>query len=78
MPGGGGGGGVDHQPQSKPTEHPTPVPDGEKSAQPATPIVYIKSSHDDGPTSSKPLPEFNLMTLLERPLYYTLQTMGRD
>ena len=26
------GGEDDHQPQSKPTTHPTPVPDGEKSA----------------------------------------------
>ena len=52
------GGEEDHQPHSKPTRHPTPVPDGEKSAQPATPTVYIKSRHDDGPTSSKPLPEF--------------------
>ena len=31
----------------------------EKSAQSDTPTVYIKSWHDDGPTSSKPLPEFN-------------------
>ena len=37
---------------------PTSLPDGEKSAQPDTPTVYIKSIHDDGPTSSKPLPEF--------------------
>ena len=35
------------------------MPDGEESAQPATPTVYIKSRHDEGPTSSKPLPEFN-------------------
>ena len=51
--------GGEEEPHSKPTKHPTPVPDGENSAQPATPTVYIKSKHDDDPTSSKPLPEFN-------------------
>ena len=60
------GGEEDHQPHSKPTKHPTLVPDDEKSAQPATPTVYIKSSHDDGPTSSKPLPEFNPDDLVGR------------
>ena len=53
------GGEEGHQPQGKPTKHPTPLPNGEKSAQSDTPTVYIKSRHDDGPTSSKPLPEFN-------------------
>ena len=33
------GGEEDHQPHSKPTKHPNPVPDCEKSAQPATPTV---------------------------------------
>ena len=42
------------------------MPDGEKSAEPATPTVYIKSRHDDGPTSSKPLPEFNPDDLVGR------------
>ena len=56
----------DHQPHSKPTKHPTSVPDDEKSAQPAAPTVYIKSSHDDGPTSSKALPEFNPDDLVGR------------
>ena len=60
------GGEEDHQPHSKPTKHPTPLPDGEKSAQPATPTVYIKSRHDDGPTSSKPLPELNPDDLVGR------------
>ena len=60
------GGEEDHQPHSKPTKHPAPVPDGEKSAQPSTPTVYIKSRHDDGPTSSKPLPEFNPDDLVGR------------
>ena len=49
----------DHHPHRKLTKTQTPVPNGEKSAQSDTPTVYIKSSHDDGPTSSKPLPEFN-------------------
>ena len=40
------GGEEDHQPHSKPTKHPTSVPDDEKSAHPATPTVYIKSRHD--------------------------------
>ena len=31
-----------------------------------TPTVYIKSRHDDGPTSSKPLPEFNPEDLVGR------------
>ena len=53
------GGEEDHQPHRKPTKHPTAVPNGEKSAQSDTPTVDIKSRHDDGPTSSKPLPEFN-------------------
>ena len=53
------GGEADHQPHVKPTKHPTPVPNWEKSAPSDTPTVYIKSRHDDGPTSSKPLPGFN-------------------
>ena len=60
------GGEEDHQPHSKPTKHPTSVPDDEKSAQPATPTVYIKSRHHDGPTSSKPLKEFNPGDLVGR------------
>ena len=46
------GGEEDHQPHEKPTKHPTSDPSD-------TPTVYIKSRHDDGPISSKPLPEFN-------------------
>ena len=60
------GGEEDYQHHSKPIKHPTPLPDHVKSAQPATPTVYIKSRHDDGPTSSKPLPEFNPDNLLGR------------
>ena len=55
-----------HQAHGKPTKHPTPVPIGENSAQSDTPTVYIKSRHDDGPTSSKPLPEFNHDDLVGR------------
>ena len=43
------------------------MPDGEKSAQSDTHAVYIKSMHDDGPTSSKPLAEFNPDGLVGRP-----------
>ena len=60
------GGEEDHQTHAKPTKHPTPVPYGEKSAQSETPTVYLKSRHDDGPTSSKPLPEFNPDDLVRR------------
>ena len=71
------GGEEDHQPLSKPTKHPTPELEGEKSAQPATPTVYIKSRHDDGPTSSKPCQNSTLMTLLEGPFHYHMETMER-
>ena len=60
------GGEEDHQPHGKPTKHLTPVPNGEKSAQSDTPTVYINSSHDDGPTSSKPFPGFNPDDLVGR------------
>ena len=72
------GGEEDQQPQSKPTKHLTLVTDGEKSAQSDTPAVYIKSRHDDGPTSSKPLPEFNPDDLVGRTFLLPLETMGRD
>ena len=42
------------------------MPNGEKSDQSDTPIVYIKSRHDDGPTSSKPLPGLNPDVLVGR------------
>ena len=35
------------------------MPNEEKSAPSDTPTVYIKSRHDDGPTSSKSLPGFH-------------------
>ena len=37
-----------------------------KPTQPEVPTVFIKSMHDDGPTSSKPLPEFNPDDLVGR------------
>ena len=61
------GGEQEHQPHEKPTKiHPTPVLNGEKSAPSDTPTVYIKSKHDDGPTSSKHLPGFNPDDLVGR------------
>ena len=42
------------------------MPNGEKSARSDTPTVYIKPRHDDGPTSSKPLPGFNPDDLVGR------------
>ena len=51
------------------TKHPlniTPEPNGEKPAPLDTHTVYIKSRHDDSPTSSKPLPGFNPDDLVER------------
>ena len=60
------GGKEDHQPHSKPIKHPTSMSNVEKSDQPYTPTVYIRSRHDDGPTSSKPLPEFNPEDLVGR------------
>ena len=70
------GGKEDHQPHSNPTKHPTPFPDGEKSAQPAFPPVYIKSRHDDGPMSSKPLPKFNPDDLVVRTFLLPLGDNG--
>ena len=72
------GGEEDHLPHSKPTKHPTSLPDGGKLDQPYTPTVYIKSRHDDDPTSSKPLPEFNPDDVVGRTFCYPLETMGRD
>ena len=57
------GGEEDHQPHSKPLKHPT---DGDKPTRPDVPTVFIKSRHDDGPTSSKLLPEFNPYDLVRR------------
>ena len=72
------GGEEDHQPHENPTKTPTPVPNGEKPAPSDTPTVYIKSRHDDGPISSKPLPGFNPDDLVGRTACYLLETMERD
>ena len=66
----------DHHLQETPIKPPTPVPNGEKSAQSDTPTVYIKSRHDDGPTSSKPLPGFNPDNLAGRTFLLPPETMG--
>ena len=60
------GGEDDHQPHSEPLKYPTSSSDGDKPTQPYVPTVFIKSRHDDGPTSSKPLPEFNPDDLVGR------------
>ena len=60
------GGEADHQPLEKPTKPPTLVPNWERSAPSDIPTVYIKSRHDDVPTSSKPLPGFNPVDLVGR------------
>ena len=60
------GGEVDHWPHSKTPQHPTSSSDVGKSTQPDTLTVFIKSMHDDGPTSSKPLPDFNPDDLVGR------------
>ena len=56
----------EHQPHSKTLKHPTsPMDDGTPN-KPDIPTVFINSRHDDGPTSSKPLPEFNPDDLVGR------------
>ena len=61
------GGEEDHQPHSKPLKHPTSSSNDTKPTQPNIPSFFIKSRHDDdGPTSSKPLPEFNPDDLVGR------------
>ena len=56
----------DHQPHSEPLKYPTSSSDGDKPTQPDVPTVFIKSRHDDGPTSTKPFPEFNPDILVGR------------
>ena len=56
----------DHQPHSQTLKYPTSSADVDKSTQPDIPTVFIKSRHDEGPTSSKPLPEFNPGDLVGR------------
>ena len=60
------GGEEDHQPHPKTMEHPTSPMDDGKPTKPDIPTVFIKSRHDDGPTSRKSLPEFNPGDLIGR------------
>ena len=60
------GGEEDHQPHSKTLKHPTSSTDVGKSMQTDIATVFINLRHDDGPTSSKPLPEFNPDALVGR------------
>ena len=60
------GGEEDHQPYPKTMEHPTSPMDDGKPTEPDIPTVFIKSRHNDGPTSSKSLPEFNPDDLIGR------------
>ena len=70
------GGEEDHQPHSKTLKHPTSSSDGDKPTQPDVPTVFIKPRHDDGPTSSMPLPEFNLDDLVGRTFLLPLGDNG--
>ena len=51
---------------SKTLKLPTFSTDDGTPTKPDIPTVFIKSRHDDGPTSSKPLPEFNPNDLVGR------------
>ena len=53
------GGEEDHQPHSKILKLPTSSTDDGSPTKPDIPTVFIRSRHDDRPTSTKPLPEFN-------------------
>ena len=67
----------DHQPHPKTMKHPTSSMDDGTPNKPVIPTVFIKSRHHDGPTSSKPLPEFNPDDLIGRTFLLPLETMGR-
>ena len=60
------GGDEDHQSHSKTLKIPSSSTGVDKSTQPDIPTVLIKSRHDDGPTSRKPLPELNPDDLVGR------------
>ena len=51
------GGEEDHQPHPKTLKHTTSSADVGTPTKTDITAVFIKSKHDDGPTSSKPLPE---------------------
>ena len=71
------GGEEDHQPHFKSLKHQTSSSDVDKSTQPDTPTVFIKS-RPDGPTSSNPLPEFDPDDLIRRTFLLPLETLGRE
>ena len=60
------GGEEDHQPHPKTMEYPTSSMNDGKPTEQEIPTVFTESRHDDGPTSSKPLPEFNPDDLVGR------------
>ena len=70
------GGEDDHEPHSEPLKYPTSSSNGDKPTQPDTPTVFIKSRHDDGPISNKPLPEFNPDDLVGRTFLLPLKDNG--
>ena len=61
-----GRGEEDHQPHSKTLKHPSSSMDDGTPNEPDIPTVFIESRHDDGQTSTKPLPEFNPDDLIGR------------
>ena len=60
------GGENDHQPHSEPLKYPTSSSNGDKPTQTRHANCFHQSSHDDGPTSNKPLPEFDPDDLVGR------------
>ena len=60
------GGEEAHQPHSKILKLPASSTDDGSPTKPDIPTVFIRSRHDDGPTSTKPLPEFNADDLVGR------------
>ena len=60
------GGEEQHWSHPKTLKHPTSSMDVDTPNKPDIPTVFTKSRHDDGPTSSKPLPEFNPDDLVGR------------
>ena len=68
----------DHQPHPKTMEYPTSSMDNGKPTKLDIPTVFIKSRHDDGPTSSRPLPEFNPDNLIRRTFLLPPGDKGRE
>ena len=72
------GGEEDHQPHEKPTKHPTPVSKGRSQLN----QILLLSILNQGMMIVQPqaslCQDSTLMTLLEGPFYYPLETTGRD